>query len=68
MPGHRRSAAWISFHAMALVGFMYEIGLETQLGIFIYAFMGCWVWLFPGVTGSGIRNPIVHPSSKSTPI
>ena len=68
MPGHRRSAAWISFHAMALVGFMYEIGLETQFGIFIYAFMGCWVWLFPGVTGSGIRNPIVHPSSKSTPI
>lgn len=68
MPGHRRSAAWISFHAMALVGFMYEIGLETQFGIFIYAFMGCWVWLFPGVTGSGIRNLIVHPSSKSTPI
>lgn len=67
MPGHRRSAAWISFHAMALAGFMYEIGLETQFGIFIYAFMGCWVWLFPGGRVRGVSTETINPSSKITP-
>jgi hypothetical protein len=34
---------WISFHAVALMGFIYEIGLEVQYGVFIFGFWasGC---------------------------
>lgn len=42
--GLGRSFAWLSFHGIALMGFLYEIGLETQFGVFIYAFLGCWVY------------------------
>jgi hypothetical protein len=42
--GLRRSFAWLSFHGIALMGFLYEIGLETQFGVFIYAFLGCWIY------------------------
>lgn len=51
LTSHRKSMAWISFHAIAVAGFLYEIGLETQYGIFIYAFLGCWAWLFMGNSG-----------------
>ena len=64
MPGYRRSTAWISFHALALAGFMYEIGLETQFGIFIYAFLGCWAWLFMGRTETNVNDRI--PGIKVT--
>jgi hypothetical protein len=26
-----------------VAGFLYEIALETQYGVFIYAFLGCWL-------------------------
>lgn len=42
--GPVRSFAWLSFHGIALAGFLYEIGLETQFGVFIYAFLGCWMY------------------------
>ncbi len=42
--GPARSFAWLSFHGIALAGFLYEIGLETQFGVFIYAFLGCWMY------------------------
>jgi O-antigen ligase len=45
MRGFRSNYAWISFHALAIFGFLYEIGLETQYGIFVYAFLGCWLFL-----------------------
>jgi O-antigen ligase len=45
MSGFRSNYAWISFHAVAVFGFLYEIGLETQFGIFVYAFLGCWLFL-----------------------
>ena len=48
MKDYRSSYAWISFHAMAVFGFLYEIGLETQYGIFVYAFMGCWLFILTG--------------------
>lgn len=48
MKGYRSSFAWISFHAMAVFGFLYEIGLETQYGIFVYAFLGCWLFILTG--------------------
>lgn len=40
----RRSFAWIAFHVTALAGFLYDIALETQYGIFMYAFLGCWMY------------------------
>jgi hypothetical protein len=43
MRGLRRSFAWIAFHLIAVAGFLYEIALETQYGVFIYAFLGCWL-------------------------
>jgi hypothetical protein len=39
----RRQPLWIAFHLLAIAGFLYEIALETQYGIFIYAFPGCWI-------------------------
>lgn len=48
MRGFRSNYAWISFHAVAIFGFLYEIGLETQYGIFVYAFLGCWLFLLIG--------------------
>jgi hypothetical protein len=47
MKGYRSNYAWISFHTLAIFGFLYEIGLETQYGIFVYAFLGCliFVWI-----------------------
>lgn len=41
--GLRQSFAWIAFHLIAVAGFLYEIALETQYGVFIYAFLGCWL-------------------------
>ena len=31
---------WMSFHIVAFAGFMYEIALEMQFGVFIYVFFG----------------------------
>jgi len=45
MRGFKSNYAWISFHALAVFGFLYEIGLETQYGIFVYAFLGCWLYV-----------------------
>jgi hypothetical protein len=52
MRGFRSNYAWISFHALAVFGFLYEIGLETQYGIFVYAFLGCWLYLLVGKSKS----------------
>jgi hypothetical protein len=54
MRGFRSHFAWISFHALAIFGFIYEIGLETQYGIFVYAFLGCWLFLLIGKKKTGI--------------
>jgi hypothetical protein len=41
----RSQPVWITFHLLAVIGFLYEIALETQYGIFIYAFLGCWIYV-----------------------
>lgn len=46
LPTHRRSYLWMTFHAIAVATFLYEIGIETQFGVFIYAFLGCWVYQY----------------------
>ena len=38
--GVKRNMVWISFHIMAGIGFMYDLALETQFGVFIYVFFG----------------------------
>jgi O-antigen ligase len=48
LSGFRNNYLWISFHSLAIFGFIYEIGLETQYGIFVYAFLGCWLFLLVG--------------------
>jgi hypothetical protein len=53
MRGFRSNYAWISFHVLAVFGFIYEIGLETQYGIFVYAFLGCWLFLLIRKSKSG---------------
>jgi O-antigen ligase len=67
MRGYRTSAAWMSFHLIALAGFMYEIGLETQYGIFIYSFLGAWAYLFmgkPSMTDPDSNIP--HPKTTQS--
>ena len=44
MKGYRHYFSWISFHAVALMGFLYEIGLEVQYGVFIFGFFGVWLY------------------------
>jgi O-antigen ligase len=44
--------AWLSFHLLALTGFLYENALEGQYGVFIYAFLGTWLWVELSVQGS----------------
>ncbi len=36
--------SWISFHAIAIMVFLYEIGLEVQYGVFIFGFYGIWLY------------------------
>jgi hypothetical protein len=40
----RKGLLWTGFHVVAVTGFLYEIGLETQYGIFLYAFLSGWIW------------------------
>jgi hypothetical protein len=35
---------WVAFHAVALFGFMYEISLEVQNGVFVYIFFGIYIY------------------------
>jgi O-antigen ligase len=47
---------WISFHLVSFVGFMYEIGLEVQHGVFLYCFFSCWFYalLLPAVEAEAV--------------
>jgi len=42
--GFKKNALWLAFHTVALFGFMYEIGLEVQNGVFIYIFFGIFIY------------------------
>ena len=35
---------WIAFHATAAFSFLFDMGLEVQYGIFLYAFLTFWWW------------------------
>lgn len=45
LPARRKQFPWICFHVLAVTGFMYEIALETQYGVFLYAFSGTWLYV-----------------------
>jgi O-antigen ligase len=59
----RGHTGWLCLHAVALAGFLYEIGLETQFGIFVYAFPGCLacrrLMKQPNATDKGDPRPAV---------
>jgi O-antigen ligase len=55
---HRRSYGCMAFHAVAFLGLQYEVGLETQYGIFIYAVMGCW-----GHMALAAKDPVLPSQS-----
>ncbi len=40
----RGNMLWLSFHLISFAGFMYEIGLEVQHGVFLYCFFSCWFY------------------------
>jgi len=40
----KKNFLWLAFHTIALFGFMYEIGLEVQNGVFIYTFFGIYIY------------------------
>lgn len=40
----QRGFLWVAFHAIALFGCMYEIGLEVQNGVFIYIFFAIFIY------------------------
>ncbi|HLO79333.1 MAG TPA: O-antigen ligase family protein [Chitinophagaceae bacterium] len=50
MNGFRGKMLWLSFHLVAFAGFMYEIGLEVQHGVFLFCFFSCFFYslLSPG--------------------
>ena len=35
---------WIAFHVIAAFSFVFDMGLEVQYGVFLYAFIACWWW------------------------
>ena len=35
---------WIAFHATAAFSFAFDIGIEVQYGVFLYAFISMWWW------------------------
>lgn len=39
---------WIAFHATAAFSFLFDMGLEVQYGIFLYAFVTFWWWKMAG--------------------
>lgn len=41
---HRKNMLWLSFHLLAVLGFMYEIALEMQFGIAIYMIFGLMIY------------------------
>jgi O-antigen ligase len=40
---NRKDLMWVGFHVVAFVGFLYEIGLETQYGVLLYVFVASWM-------------------------
>jgi hypothetical protein len=40
----KKNFLWLAFHTVAIFGFMYEIGLEVQNGVFIYIFFGIYIY------------------------
>jgi O-antigen ligase len=49
---YQKYFAWLSFHLLSLMGFLYENALEGQYGVFIYAFLGSWLWVELSIQGS----------------
>ncbi|MEO8406024.1 MAG: O-antigen ligase family protein [Chitinophagaceae bacterium] len=40
----RNNLAWLLLNLTAMFGFLFDIGLEVQFGVFIYSFLILWWW------------------------
>ena len=40
----QKSFLWFAFHTIAMFGYMYEIGLEVQNGVFIFVFFSIYIY------------------------
>lgn len=47
---------WIAFHLIAAFSFAFDMGLEVQYGVFLYAFIGCWWWKWLVSSGSRLQT------------
>jgi len=56
MKNIRGNMLWFCFHITSAIGFMYEIGLEVQHGVFLYSFFSCWFYsmLWPAVEAEAV--------------
>ncbi|HET7898584.1 MAG TPA: hypothetical protein VFL47_12950, partial [Flavisolibacter sp.] len=43
-PPRQHRLYWVAFHATAAFSFLFDMGLEVQYGIFLYAFVTFWWW------------------------
>jgi O-antigen ligase len=41
---HNNNLAWWLLHITAAAGFIFDVGLEVQFGVFIYTFIVLWWW------------------------
>jgi hypothetical protein len=43
---YRKTLCWMLLNMITAFGFLFDIGLETQFGVFIYSFtiLWCWKW------------------------
>jgi hypothetical protein len=48
---------WFTLHATAAFSFAYDMGLEVQYGIFLYAFITFWWWKWLGTTNAKRETP-----------
>jgi hypothetical protein len=53
-----RGFMWTAFHAIMLMVSLYEIGLQTQYGVFLYGFFGVWFFM--------LTDPGDHRFSRSS--
>jgi O-antigen ligase len=53
---------WIALHATAAFSFAYDMGLEVQYGIFLYAFVTFWWWKWMGTSNGKRESSIVNGS------
>jgi hypothetical protein len=58
---------WMAFHATAAFSFVFDMGLEVQYGVFLYAFITFWWWKWMATSNVRRESSIVNGDSTSSP-